>query len=320
MPPTATPEVSPILSREKKGFSTPPTKGGGSAMSVILLVLMLILVGSGLLRIFMKPAVNNETVRVVAAAMDIPPGTKLGFTNLHYINLPTNYHSSQMSASYEDLVGYTTRTFLPQKEPILKNDLFPGKSGCVGMELENDQRAMTLKLEEDALVDHSILPGDTVDVLCTSTAKSKKFTKTICQSVPVLLSVTRAAMLSQKFQNEDRNRITLALTPEQCEKVAEAADVGKIRLVLRNRLSTNNPVLRGTGESDIQPASASEAEVPAARTMPIPAPIPVAPSVIPPSLGPPPPVTEAPPLEPLKWVVEVFSGSNKQTYAFPQKQ
>jgi Flp pilus assembly protein CpaB len=317
MPPTAPPEVSPILSRDKKIQAGLPMKNKGNPMTLILLALVAILLVSGLVRSFAKPAVDTDSMKVVSAAMDIPPGTKLGFINLHYSTIPKEYYSAEMAQSYEQLVGYTTRTFISQREPILKSDMFPGKSGSVGMQLENDQRAMTLRLDPDALVDHSILPGDTVDILCTSTAKGKKYTKTLCQSVPVLLSVTRSAMFSQTFTSEERNRITLALTPEQCEQVAEAQDIGKIRLVLRNRLSTGRPVLAGTTESDVQPASANAPfENPAA---PKANPLPIA--------LPPPPIASAPllpaPVEavakPIKWLVEVFAGNSKQIYAVPNK-
>jgi Flp pilus assembly protein CpaB len=315
MPPTAPPEVSPILSRDKKLHTGMPAKSNGNPMMLILLAMVAILLVSGLVRSFAKPSSAPDTVKIVSAAMDLPPGTKLGFTNLHYMNIPKNYYSADMAQSYEELVGHTTRTFVAQKEPITKADLFPGKSGSVGMQLENDQRAMTLKLDPDALVDHTVLPGDTVDVLCTSTANGKKYTKTICQAVPVLLSSVRSAMFSQKFTSEERNRITLALTPQQCEQVAEAVEIGKIRLVLRNRLSTNTPVLSGTEEGDIQPSSAhapaAAAIVPAINPMPLP----------PPPIPAPAQVESAAPAvpAPLKWMVEVFSGSAKQIYEFPKK-
>jgi Flp pilus assembly protein CpaB len=317
MPPTAPPEISPILSRDKKIHAGLPVKSKGNPMTIVLLIMVAILLVSGLVRSFSKPAANTDTVKVVAAAMDLPPGTKIGFSNLHYLNIPTAYYSPDMVQSYEGLVGYTTRTFIGEREPIIKSDLFPGKNGSVGMQLENDQRALTLNLDPDALVDHSVLPGDTVDVLCTSTAKDKKYTKTICQSVPVLLSVTRSALLSQKFRSEDRNRITLALTPEQCEQVAEAAEIGKIRLVLRNRLSTGTPVLSGTTESDVQPASArgpigAVVTRDSAMALPLPPP-PLA--VAPPAI----PDIEAAIKKPLKWVVEVFAGSSKQIYEVPKK-
>src|SRR4051812_14736440 len=122
MPPTMPPDVAPMLSREKKIQPARPVKNGGNPMTLILLAMVAILLLAGLVRLFAKPSADTQTIQVVSAASDLPPGTKLGFTNLHYMMIPKSYYSPEMTSSYEGLVGYTTRTFIAQKEPILRTD------------------------------------------------------------------------------------------------------------------------------------------------------------------------------------------------------
>jgi Flp pilus assembly protein CpaB len=309
--PTVTPDVAPIF--REKSFSA-PKPSGGSPLFGILAAAILILLLIGIWRAFSKPTEKAETIQVVAAAADLPPGCRLAFPSLHYLSIPKRYLTPDMVTSFEQVRGRIIRTYIPQGEPISASMLMPaGQTLSLGF--ENDQRAMTLQLDEDALVDHSIYPGDRVDILCISNSKGEKFTKTIAQSVPVLMAVPKEAILSQRSRGNEQNRITLAVLPDQSEEIAEAVEVGKIRLVLRNRLSRVTASLSGVAPKDLLPAKALISEEPSAvAAMPLPPP---------PMVAPPPPAeikAEQPPAKnPLQWVVEVFTGSQRSTYGFPQQ-
>lgn len=315
MAPTIAPDVAPILSRERS-VSTGP-KRSGAAFVWLVVTAVIVLVGAGLFRLAAKPAASERRVKVVAAGKDLPPGVRLGFTSLHYVDIPERYVTGDMQVSYEKLVGRVTRTFIPQGEPLRDADLFaPGRN--LGLSIDTALRAITLDLAEDALVDHALNAGDYVDVLVTSSSRDgKKFTKTVCQQVEVLLSVPREAVLSHNMRAVEQNRVTLAVTPAQAEDLAEAAEVGKIRLTLRNRLSRSERSLPGSSPADILPSSALVGDVPPAQALAAAPPLPP-----PPAMAPPPPALASNEGEaakaPLQWVVEVFSGSKKETYAFPQ--
>jgi pilus assembly protein CpaB len=182
--------------------------------------------------------------------------------------------------------------------------------------IEPSERAITLKLDDDALVDHEIYPGDSVDVLVTSTSKdSHKYTKTVGQDLRVLLCVTKEASESRTLTTSF-NKITLAATPSQAELLAEAQETGKIKLTLRNKLARVPQSLAGVGEDDLLPASAKGPQVAKA---------PASLASLPPyanaaALAPPPPPmaqVAAPPEQPLQWIVEMFSGSQRDQYAVP---
>lgn len=334
---SVSPEVSSVTTlfgREK----APKVGGNGSKnkkmspLSVVVAILIVLLLLSATARNVMSSASKApDTVTVVGAGQDILPGTRISFKDLHYVVLPKDYYSESMFARNNLVVGRIARSYIAKGEPLMDTDIFSGKDN-ISQRVETHERAMTLKLEDDALVDHSIASGDKVDVLFTATSEGKKYTKTVCQAVPVLFSLPREAMKNTAYRGQEANRITLAVTPEQAEILAQAQETGKLRLLLRNRLTAVDAKLGGVSEADLLPAKAfekaSKAEL-AAVARPaeegyVPPPLPVSslPAIVEPNVNPIaadngnfglPAVQKA-----AGWVVEVFSGNKRDTYEFPQ--
>lgn len=328
--------VTTLFGRERS--STP--KAGGpknkmSPLSVVVAILIVLLLVSAVARNVMSSSSGKapETVTVVGAGQDILPGTRISFKDLHYVVLPVDYHSEAMFARNNLVVGRVTRSYIAKGEPLQESDFFKGKEN-ISQRVETHERAMTLKLDDDALVDHSISSGDKVDVLFTATSEGKKFTKTVCQAVPVLFSLPREAMRNNALRGQEASRITLAVTPEQAEILAQAQETGKLRLLLRNRLTAVDSSLSGISEEDLLPSKAlsarkaSKAELAAVA---VPAPdgytpppsnsntnliSPMEPQVSPLSLGT--AMPEPAVAKPSGWIVEMFSGSKRDMYECPQ--
>ncbi len=303
-------DVVPSLAREKK-FA--PSRGGShKPLSLLFLLAICLLCLVGIARTFQKPPAP-DSLRVVAAGKDIAPGCRIGFTNLHYLNIPRQYWSPSMVTSYPDVAGRVAAAYIACGEPILKSALLPGHSG-LSPQINVNERAITLRLSDDALVDHALSPGDRVDVISTSSAPNgKKYTRTICQNLLVLLSVPKEVLLSEKLRNAEQNKITLAAAPADTEKLAQAVEVGKLRLVLRNPVNHLQVYLAGADERDLLPHDALRIEPPE-----------IGPGLLlppppPPSLAPRVPEAKSPPSAPLQWIVDVFKGSNKESHAFPEQ-
>lgn len=311
------PDVTPTLPKDKSMLSGTFAQRKGNSIATILIAVILLLLIVGVGRLFYRPSVIAQTVKVVAAGGDIPPGCRIGFTSLHYLEIPKNYLTAQMVTSYPEVVGRVSRSFIAQGEPIIESMLFEKNRGP-SLSIDTSQRAMTLNLSEEALVDHSIAPGDYVDVVATITKDGKKYTKTICQSLSVVMAIPKDALISMKMRSGEQNRITLAVTPVEAEKLAEAMEIGKIRLLLRNRLARAFTNSEGISEVDLLPPELQVSKASSTGSSP------VMQQVLPP---PPPPLPTSmsgdfkiPTLKsnPLNWIVEVFTGSHKETYTFPQ--
>ncbi|HEY9868403.1 MAG TPA: Flp pilus assembly protein CpaB [Candidatus Obscuribacterales bacterium] len=322
MAPTVAPEAAPGLARQKAYPPMAPPRRGSSPLLAILLVAIVLFVAIGTIRMIYKPPGDGERVQVVAAGMDIPAGCRLGYTSLHYVQIPRQYVTADMFSTYAQAVGRVTKTFVPRGEPISSTMLFAGNAGLAQL-LDRDQRAITLELSGDALLDHCLCPGDYVDVIATVTESGKKFSRTVCQAVMVLLAVPRQALMAQRARTGDVDKVTLAVSPAQAEELAEASQVGKLRLVLRNGVNRNTEALAGVSQRDLFPAAyaaTAQPTAPAGRNDRLLAELPPPPPPLPAvaigqsagDLRPPAPI-------PVQWIVEVFSGSRKATYAFPQK-
>lgn len=310
---TVRPSVTPLVSWDKTQQQAKPAAKKSNPLLMVIAIAVVLLLASGLFRMLHKPN-KGQWVEVVAARGDIPAGCTLGITNVTFTSVPKQFCSSDMIVSLNNATGRVTRSFIPAGEPIKNFMVFQGHESLSG-NLETHERAITLKLDDDALVDHAIMPDDRVDILVVSTKNDKKYTKTICQAVRVLMTSSRDELI--RHHGSNNNKITLALTPDMAEIVNEAAETGKIRLALRSRLSRIEQKLAGVGPDQLFPAAALESPSTAGANNTIA-------EISQPQLPPPPglsPVELQPaaPPNPIQWMVEVISGNHKDTYAVPQQ-
>ncbi len=318
---TLTPNSPLTQGRDRTRQPLKPSPKGNGKLLAILAVIALIAVG--LFRVT-HGAPKTITYKVVASARDLPAGVRLSYTMLKFMEVPKEFATKDMTGSLNDVVERETRTFIPAGEPIRSNMVFHSTNG-LAPNLFADERAITLQLDDDEMLDHTVRPDDRVDILVVSSSENKKYTKTICQSARVLIASNKAQGLAHRGSNAGANKITLAVAPFMTERLAEAAEVGKIRLVLRNPHAGAGEGLIGSEPADLLPAIAlrpsitqsvatvSTQGVPANLPAPPPAPDAVSSlSQLGQALG----DTVAAPIE---WAVQVISGSHKETVSVPSR-
>jgi pilus assembly protein CpaB len=186
------------------------------------------------------PRQENILVKpVVVATVDLPPGSKLRPEHLKVIQWPAeSLPVGVMSAS--DLL--TDRVvFLPivAGEPMMESKLAPkGTSGGLTAIITTGKRAMSVKVDEIIGVAGFVMPGSFVDVLVTLedrvNQKLDAAAQTILQNVRVLTSGQK--IVNEKNQPVLVNVVTLEVTPEEAEKLALAANRGRLQLALRNQV------------------------------------------------------------------------------------
>ena len=128
-------------------------------------------------------------------------------------------------------------------EPILEAKLAPSEitKGGVAAVTNPKKRAMAVKVDDVVGVAGFIHPGDKVDVLVTL-REAPPVTKTVLQNVLVLATGTEIERRGKEDKPYQVHVITVEVTPEEGEKLALAANEGKVQLALRNYL-TGEPVL-----------------------------------------------------------------------------
>ena len=287
-------------------------------LTVLAVIGILALGGSALWRTT-HSAPQQTLIRIVAAARDLPAGTAVSLMHLKYIDVPKELVNREMTGSLKDVVGCDTRTFIEAGEPIRRYMVFPATGG-LSRNLAQNERAITLQLNDDTLVDHTIKPEDRVDVLVVSSKDAQKYTKTICQAARVLITAPKEQMLARHLSSGTMNKITLAVKPDTAEEITEAAEVGKIRLVLRAKTSTTQDLLEGSREEDLLPHSAfMHGDSSAAAGADGAGSTQTASKTASEEIPPPPVDASAAAPNPIEWLVQVFSGSHRETISVGNK-
>jgi pilus assembly protein CpaB len=170
----------------------------------------------------------------------------------------------------EQVVGRVTATSIPPGDLITENKLAP-KGTTLGITalLSPNQRAMTVKVDEASGVAGFLAPGNRVDVVVVvDKGKYNKdpLAKLIFQNLKVLGT-------GQKLENSPGDKpqivptVTLEVTPDEGERLALAAQEGRISLVVRGQGDQQLVETLGAEASRLfgRPKKASpEAAVPAA--------------------------------------------------------
>lgn len=213
-------------------------------MSIILSVAILSgLLASYLVLVYVRRQEHRlaggrvEQQRVVVAMSDLPIGTRLAAGLVTARDWPKNGVPEGVASEPEAVLGRLVRGEIVRGEPILEHRLFPkdlaAAPGIMSVIVPPGKRAMAVGVNEVIGVSGFILPKNRVDVIATRTdARAGKSTETILQNVEVL------AVGQRVDQSGDQAvkvlTVTIAVTPEEAERVALALHEGKIHIVLRS--------------------------------------------------------------------------------------
>ena len=254
-----------------------------------LLVIVLCASLIGLLASFLVYRVVSQVARakdgqsesIVVAAANI--GLAESITRQHVKLVPWPKASVPPGAirSLEDAEGRVVRGSIVAGEPLMEAKLAPqlaGRGGIMPMLVPEGQRGVTIKLDEAMRESGFVQPNSRVDVLVSmprAPGSNEKIAKVILQDVTVLAAGQTVEIKDNKPVTN--TTVTMALTPQQVERLAVAQAEGKLMLVQRNLRDTE--VVRTPGAtpssllSDVASAAPKpDAKVVVARSAPLPLP------------------------------------------------
>lgn len=209
----------------------------------------------------------KPTNQVVVASSDISPGSALRAGLIKEASWPQELIPPKAASSLREVEGRVLITPVAKGEPILQSKLAPeGTAAGLGGLLDENKRALTVRVDDVSGVAGFIHPGDRVDVLVElSLGTNEHFSKIILQNIMVL---TAGQFWDQNREQKPTivNTVTLELTPQEAEVLNLASNQGKIRLALRSRRSMAAVPTTGVatsnliGNKEIQEASAKAPE------------------------------------------------------------
>ena len=200
---------------------------------------------------------NNQPVKtavmatqpVVVAAADLTLGSELKKEDLTIVNFPKGQAPEGAFARPQDVMGLGVIMPIVKNEPILPAKLASKEAGA-GLPpiIPEGMRAVSVRVNEVIGVAGYVLPGTHVDVLTTQNPGSQPAdvtSKVILSNVQVLTAGTRLEQDQENKKPVQVTVVTLAVFPDQAERLALASTEGKIQLALRNPLDQSAPTTPG---------------------------------------------------------------------------
>ena len=247
----------------------------GDRRLLLLLSLSLLLAvasGAGVMRLLRAVESRNQ-VRlrpVVVAATDLVEGQVIPASALRLVQLPVAAVAREAYGTPDSVAGRVARVPVFAGEALVPGRLAPiGAGAGLEVKIASGRRAMAVKIDEVAGLAGLIQPNSRVDVLVTlrrDGAGEAQQAKLFMSNMRVL------SMGSQLERGPDGQPVSatmaaLEVTPEQSERLAVAANQGKIQLVLRGFGDSDSVPTRGASAQDLirQLAAAPPVVTPAAR-------------------------------------------------------
>ncbi|HVB34873.1 MAG TPA: Flp pilus assembly protein CpaB [Patescibacteria group bacterium] len=249
------------------------------------------------------PVVRQQQVastQIVVAAMPLALGTPLDAHDVKLVSWPGNEPLPGMFTRTQDVMGRALITNVVQNEPILEPKLAPREAGAgLPATIPVGMRAVSVAVNQVIGVAGFVAPGTMVDVIAVGNPGSgggnEQLSKTVLEDVKVLAA-------GEQVQRDAQGKphtvpvVTLLVSPEDADKLTLAATQARIQLALRNTIDTKivhppsvlqSVLLSPTGAAGPRP---TRRRIERRRAVP-----------------------QAPP----PYVVEVISGTKRETKTFP---
>lgn len=209
------------------------------------------------------------TQQIVVVSADVSIGQPLNAKLLEMVSWSAPVLPKGAFTDPKQLEGRVVTVDLGRGEPVLATKLAPvGAKGGLSAVIPEGKRAISVRVNEVVGVAGFTLPGNYVDVMVNTDddVRQQRISKIVLERIMVLA-------VAQQASRDDTapkvvNAVTLAVTPEEAEKIDLARSVGNLSLVLRNQVDSEPGATAGIHKADLlgaaRPAALPVAPVPAA--------------------------------------------------------
>jgi Flp pilus assembly protein CpaB len=206
---------------------------------------------------------QKERIVIIRAVKDIPPNTRIDESMIMEKDYPKAYVPPRSATRREEVIGQVAIATILADEPILTTKVIPFDESSLDRRIPEGYRAITIGIRDDqdvVGVGGLLRPGHFVDVLLTlfintleiekgnhpvlsrndNSGNLKAETRTIFQNVRILAvgrdsrlqtaNVNRSTPIEEDLTNKN---VTVALRPEDVQKMVLAQATGRITLSLR---------------------------------------------------------------------------------------
>ena len=222
---------------------------GGLALAVGLLVSYTVY---NRLRTFTGTGNKERGVPVVMAADDIQVGTKLEAHDVHVVTLPQSAVPPGAFSATSQVLGRGAILPVSKGEFILPSKLAALNAGTgLPSMIPQGMRAVSVRVNDVVSVAGFVQPGTHVDVLATGQGGGNdRQTTTVLENV-LVLAVGKSLDRNPLADAQTAPVITLAVSPDDAQKLALVSQEGRIQLSLRNPMDTRKGGIGATRTSSL---------------------------------------------------------------------
>ena len=196
--------------------------------------------------------------KVAVAKVAIPIGSKILAEQIMVVQFPKESTPDGAYDNAEKLAGRVAVVNIAAKEPITEARLAAeGTSAGLSAVIPEGYRAMTVKVDDAAGISGFIQPGTMVDVVVTidpaegASSQQDPVSKIVLQNIKVLASGQNIDKPENEREAQSVKAVTLQVTPEQSEKLALAANEGKLSLIMRNQIDQGDEQTPGVRKRNL---------------------------------------------------------------------
>jgi pilus assembly protein CpaB len=195
--------------------------------------------------------VEVASVQVVVAAQPLAMGTRLHPNHLRLVAWPSRNPVAGAFTDVKELVDRGVISPIGENEPITTSKVASLEAGAgLPPVIPEGMRAISVRVNEVVGVAGFVVPGTLVDVLVTARANGggsdEAMTRTVVSKVTVLTAGTKYDQdKSKSGEPIQTSVVTLAVLPEDGERITLAQNEGKITLALRNPLDVDPTDTKG---------------------------------------------------------------------------
>jgi pilus assembly protein CpaB len=176
-----------------------------------------------------------DVEQIAVAAANISVGEALTAKHIKMADWPKSTVPAGAVRTAKDAEGRMARASIVTGEPLLEAKLAPaGQGGLMPVLVPTGKRGVTIKVDEAIQKSGFVVPNSRVDVLVTLARQSgqSRESRIVLQDVMVLASDQTVEMKDNKPVT--MTTVTLAVSPQEAERLALSQNEGKVTLALRN--------------------------------------------------------------------------------------
>jgi pilus assembly protein CpaB len=224
-------------------------------------------------------AYTKDLGNVVVARTEIPLGEKITAEQVALAPIPNGSTPEGAFRKLDQVIGRVAIMPIFVREIITNQKLAASGTGAgLSSVIPEGYRAMTVKVDDVVGVSGFVMPGSHVDIVAVIIPQAQQgysqdpVSKIVLQNIKVLATGPKIDSPQNQREANSVKAVTLQVTPAQAEKLALAANEGKLQLVMRNygdqddtetKGASKNALLSGYMPTAMNPPKKEKTEPPA---------------------------------------------------------